>query len=337
MSEPADRGRRLEEDVASHFAAHGYRTRRNVVSEGRSGARHEVDVLAETADPLTTYRLAVECKAGREPVEQDVVSKLAWVVADLGLHKGILVAPAGATAGAARAATRLGVELWGPDEVALRLGPAGTGEPAAVVGLRVLGLPAAVGPERAGRAVRRARTGLLRGARESLVASTLAWVPVWELGLTLSRSRGRGRGQEASRAWHAYEALAGALVEVSPAPAPAVELQVSAPVLVTRVGEGRLAGDLRRAVARLAAVTTEAAVARHEAILAEMGVPGDTEHVEVESARLIHLPAHLALLRRRDVERVVAVDARTGALSAVLGASATTAVGAVAAALGWPR
>src|SRR5262249_20729690 len=72
----ADRAQLLEERIGEHFAAHGYLVRRRVQAEGRSGGRHEIDVLAEKSDPLTTFRLAVECKAWGSPIEKDVVSKL---------------------------------------------------------------------------------------------------------------------------------------------------------------------------------------------------------------------------------------------------------------------
>ena len=84
-------GRQLEQRVAAFFATNGYATRCNEILEGRSGGRHEIDVLAEKSDALTTYRVAVECKAWQQPIEKDVVSKLHYVLSDLGLSKGIVV------------------------------------------------------------------------------------------------------------------------------------------------------------------------------------------------------------------------------------------------------
>ena len=43
----ADKGRRLESEIAHALTAGGYAARRNVVREGRSGARHEIDVLKQ--------------------------------------------------------------------------------------------------------------------------------------------------------------------------------------------------------------------------------------------------------------------------------------------------
>ncbi|HZD64495.1 MAG TPA: restriction endonuclease [Acidimicrobiales bacterium] len=333
MTGVLDRGRELEEQVAAYFGEHGYRVGRNVVAEGRSGARHEVDVLAEVADALTTYRVAVECKAWQEPVDQDVVSKLSWVVADLGLHKGIVVAPGGVTSGAGQAATRLGIEVWGQEEVALRLAGARPGRG----GQAVLGLAPLIGPARAARAVNRSRARRFGLSGEVVVASTLVWLPTWELRLALARSEGRVRRRRmVTTVWHAYEALTGALLERRDTPVPALDLEVTGPVLGARVGEAQVVAAIRRAMGRLAEVTTEAAVARHAATLAGLGVDEGVEHVEVEAARLVHLPTHLALLRRRGAQRVVAVDARSATRSEVLGTAATTLIGVVAAALDWP-
>ncbi|MGH9892704.1 MAG: restriction endonuclease, partial [bacterium] len=85
------KGRLLEERIATFLAGNGYSTKQNVFLEGRSGGRHEIDVLAEKDDGITTFRLAVECKAWNTPIEKDVVSKLAYVMTDLGLNKGIVV------------------------------------------------------------------------------------------------------------------------------------------------------------------------------------------------------------------------------------------------------
>src|SRR5262245_42805170 len=87
----AETGRRLEQQMAVFFQTHGYAARCNEVLEGRSGGRHEIDVYAEKSDALTTFRVAVECKAWQHPIEKDVVSKLHYVMTDLGLSKGIIV------------------------------------------------------------------------------------------------------------------------------------------------------------------------------------------------------------------------------------------------------
>ncbi len=89
---------------------------------GRSGGRHEGDVLAEKSDALTSFRIAVECKAWNSPIEKEVVSELHYVMNDLGLHKGVIISLTGTRSGADTAAQSLGIDVWGPDELCHHLG-----------------------------------------------------------------------------------------------------------------------------------------------------------------------------------------------------------------------
>ena len=109
-----DKGRHLEQEIARVLEAGGYAVSRNLVREGRSGARHEIDVFGEKSDGLTVYSLVVECKAWAKPINKDVVAKAHHVAGDIGAHKVIVVGLEGATVGAEQTATQLGVELWGP-------------------------------------------------------------------------------------------------------------------------------------------------------------------------------------------------------------------------------
>src|SRR5215211_3329783 len=81
----------LERAVEQVFAADGYTTARNTRIVGRSGGTHEIDVLAEKQDAVTSVRVAVECKAWDRPINKDVVAKAAWVRDDAGIHKTIVV------------------------------------------------------------------------------------------------------------------------------------------------------------------------------------------------------------------------------------------------------
>ena len=115
-------GRALEERIEAFLSSSGYLTERNVVREGRSGGRHEVDVLASKADGIAEFSVMVECKAWSQPIEKDVVSKVAYVMGDLGLNKGIIVSLAGWRAGAEQAARELGIDLWDSTDLERYLG-----------------------------------------------------------------------------------------------------------------------------------------------------------------------------------------------------------------------
>ena len=49
-----DKGRELERKIEKYLQLNGYSTKRNVVLEGKSGGKHEIDVLAEKSDEVTT-------------------------------------------------------------------------------------------------------------------------------------------------------------------------------------------------------------------------------------------------------------------------------------------
>ena len=76
MGDSTEKGRVLESQVAKYFLFNSYQAQLNVILEGRSGGRHECDVLAEKSDGIMTYRVVVECKAWDTPIEKDVVAKL---------------------------------------------------------------------------------------------------------------------------------------------------------------------------------------------------------------------------------------------------------------------
>lgn len=117
-----EKGRELESKIERFFQLNGYKTQRNVVLEGKSGGKHEIDVLAEKSDGVTTFRLMIECKAWDKPIEKDVVSKVSYVLRDLGLNKAIIVSLKGWRIGAEKSANELGIEVWGRDEIEEKLG-----------------------------------------------------------------------------------------------------------------------------------------------------------------------------------------------------------------------
>jgi len=71
-----DKGNDLEAQIERFFASNDYETTRNVSLVGRSGGRHEIDVLAKKSDGITDFSVMVECKAWNHPIEKDIVSKV---------------------------------------------------------------------------------------------------------------------------------------------------------------------------------------------------------------------------------------------------------------------
>ena len=321
MGSPFDQGRQLEERIAAFFGTHGYVTRCNAVLEGRSGGRHEIDVLAEKSDALTTYRVAVECKAWASAIEKDVVTKLHYVVGDLGLSKGIVVSLGGCRSGAEQAAAALGIELWGPDELRRHLGDAAVGAltiPPAPGRSAVWGIAPTIPATAAETTIRTAGKGRFNlRTLEQLAWLSLLWVPAYSVEITVTepetrRLKTRLRSTTFS---NLYEALSGVFLgRVHGAGWEQVPADRSA-MLRPAVKDTKVHVALRKAVDGYLRVSTETALARHAAELARLGLPAPCRSVSVDRTGLVHLPYYAGLLQAGGRERIAAVSASTGQLS----------------------
>ena len=72
--------------------------------KGKSGSYHQVDVLTSHSDGIHIYKTAIECKHWNEKVDKDPIAKLAVILEDAGIEKGIVVSQFGFTAGARKLA-----------------------------------------------------------------------------------------------------------------------------------------------------------------------------------------------------------------------------------------
>lgn len=322
MTSAVEQGRRLEAQVAAFFGRNGYEARCNQVLEGRSGGRHEVDVLAEKSDLLTTFRVAIECKAWQTPIEKDVVAKLHHVMTDLGLSKGIVVSLAGCRSGAEQAAADLGIELWGPDELRRHLGDAAVGAltvPAAAVNqTHGWGLVPTVPLDQATVTIQNAGKGRF-GLRtlEQVIWASPVWVPVYSMRLSVAQpevKRLRTRLRETSVV-NLYEALSGSyLAPVRHSAWQQVEMDHRTK-LKPVVRDTKVQAALRKAVEAYSKVTSAAAVERHTANLASLGVPTPCNSLSFDGCELVHLPYYAGILQGPTGQRVVAVTGWSGAVS----------------------
>lgn len=324
-------GRLLEQRVASYFQHHGYRVLTNQILVGRSERRHEVDVLARKSDALTEFAVAIECKAWNTPIEKDVVTKLHYVMDDLGLHKGIIVSLAGSRAGADTAAQRHGIEIWGSEELRRRLGEdifaASASSQVHTGGRMILGWPFASDAAAAQKVIGdlgRGRFGMR--TLETLVWFAPLWVPAYVLHLTVAQPHVRRMRQRIASVALAntYDALAGqCLGRAHHAP---VELAAgSITVLNPVLRESTVTGGIRKAVETRRKVTSAAAIQRHDAQLTAAGLPTPLHDVSIDHVTLTHLPVYAGLLRS-DQDRIVAVSARTGAVDQQLSAVLTSKI-----------
>lgn len=323
-----EQGRRLEASIAAYFASHGYATRTNVWREGRSGGRHEIDVLAERSDALTTVTIAVECKAWQSPIEKDVVSKLHHVMYDLGLNKGIVVSLSGCTSGAQQAADALGIDLWGPDELRRHLGDAAFGSLTVPVANRTVawGLTAHVPQAQAEETLRNAGKGRFNvRTLETLVWSAPVWLPAHCVRLSVAQPETRllKARLKSTSVSNLYNAIDGHFLGRAPHGGwEQVEIGQRAQLPVV-VRDTKVHAPLRKAFEAYRKVTTEAAVARHTANLASLGIPTPCRSLNVDQTDLVYLPYYAGFLQTGTQERVVAVDGRNGHVSEVVSQALT--------------
>lgn len=64
---------------------------------GKSGVAHQIDVLTEHSDGIHSYKTAIECKYWKEKVNKDSVAKLAEILEDAHIEKGVVVSKVGFT------------------------------------------------------------------------------------------------------------------------------------------------------------------------------------------------------------------------------------------------
>jgi len=338
VKDTADKGRRLEAEIARALAAGGYAARRNVVREGRSGARHEIDVLAEKGDGLTTFSVMVECKAWDRPVDKEVLAKAAFVAADVGADKTIVVALQGATGGAALAAAELGVELWGPEELERRLGHVQLAALGAARAPTALGFAVAVEEARAVRLAERQRgKGILGLGAEEVAWFGLVWLPCLLLTLGCTRLEGRlHKRTRHSSVFNLYEALDGALLESFAVDPAVAEVEVGPQRLPPLVKPRTLRAEISSTFEKWRSVVQGAARERWARAGADLGIPLPLDALTVDDVTVCYLPVYVAILRHRDSRRVVVIDGGDGAVDQPLATVLTANLGYLTEALDSP-
>ncbi len=78
---------------------------------GKSGVLHQIDVLTSHSDGKYTYLTAIECKYWKKKVNKDIVMKLAEIIQDSDINKGIIVCKNGYTQDGINFAKHKSIEL----------------------------------------------------------------------------------------------------------------------------------------------------------------------------------------------------------------------------------
>ena len=113
-----DRGTKFELIVADIIRANGYSVKHNVNMTGRSGAVHQIDVLAKYQCPLHMDTIIVEAKDHENNIGKDIVMKLANIQQDLAVGNAILATTTNFTIGARKTAAQYkNINLWNGSRV----------------------------------------------------------------------------------------------------------------------------------------------------------------------------------------------------------------------------
>lgn len=65
--------------------------------QGKSEVKHQIDVLTNFSDGLHNYKTAIECKYWNKNIDKDIVMKVAEIIEDAAINKGVIVSKKGFT------------------------------------------------------------------------------------------------------------------------------------------------------------------------------------------------------------------------------------------------
>ncbi|MCJ7632559.1 restriction endonuclease [Candidatus Bathyarchaeota archaeon] len=117
-----EKGLALELKLLELFRKMGYSVIHDTKRVGRSGAQHQIDVLAEYRCPLHNSTLVIEAKSYDSPIDKDRIMKLIQIVDDIGADRGIIVTTSYFTPEAIKTASGHNVELWSREQLVKLLG-----------------------------------------------------------------------------------------------------------------------------------------------------------------------------------------------------------------------
>jgi hypothetical protein len=314
MSFDPGKGHPLEQQIAEFLRQHGYTVSTNARIQGRSGATHELDVVADKSDDLTSYRLIVECKAWTSAIDKEVVYKLAEEIGDLSAARGLIVAPSGWTVQAAQAASQQNIDLWGANELRTRFGADAIREiQTRWTQVETLGRAFTVAREAADQALQRVARGKLGLARDEMVWSGQVWLPVWLLQLAITKHEGAIRKvPRVTRRWNGYDALSAQLASTGVVQPSLVTVDVSSGYIAPVLQRSVIATTITKVFGHWQTVTMDAAKHRHAETLAQMGLQVPFNEISIEETTLTYHPLWIAFLRKKDRERIAVVDGTTG-------------------------
>ncbi|XOB40577.1 MAG: restriction endonuclease [Candidatus Nealsonbacteria bacterium] len=326
MLKSLKKGHELEEKVEKYFQLNGYQTKRNVVLEGKSGGRHEIDILAEKSDGVTTIKMMVECKAWNKPIDKDVVFKVNYIVKDLGLNKAIIVTLKGYRIGAEKAAKELGIELWDGYELEKKLGKISVAELEIKEFEKIaLGFPVLITKKEAHSFISKQSRGFWGMGKEEIRVFNLIWLPCYLLKISCTKTEGVFRRKSTTKPiWNLYESLEGnwfyTFEEI-----PKIENVKVENTLQPKIKDVEIIKEIQKIFKKSSEVVTFKAQKRYARKLEKKGIHSPlVTDITFDNVTYLLYPFFIAILKRDEKERIIVVDGVIGKINKNIGYVLTT-------------
>ena len=118
-----EKGTGFELKLTELFKNNGYLVTHNVKLTGKSGATHQIDILAQFKAPLHTSTVIIEAKSYSANIDKDIIMKLIQIQQDISADRAILATTSDFTPGALQTAQQYqNLELWDRTKITSLLG-----------------------------------------------------------------------------------------------------------------------------------------------------------------------------------------------------------------------
>jgi len=98
--------------LVQYLERQGYKVKKNAKVEGRSGAEHNIDILATRDEGIITHRIAIDVEVGKRPVGLDKVFNFDDKAYDAGILDKVVIAVPGLTREARQFARHQGTKVF---------------------------------------------------------------------------------------------------------------------------------------------------------------------------------------------------------------------------------
>jgi len=98
--------------LVQYLERQGYKVKKNAKVEGRSGAEHNIDILATRDEGIITHRIAIDVEVGKRPIELDKVFKFDDKAYDAGILDKVVIGVPGLTREARQFARHQGTKVF---------------------------------------------------------------------------------------------------------------------------------------------------------------------------------------------------------------------------------